>query len=203
MPHKRLLLQLEAAGIRGSIYKFICDFLSDRSCRFNVNGMLSTRSAVKSGIPQGSILGPLLFIIVINDLPSDIKNHCMMFADDTQIFGNPGKALQLDVKRADDRAHTWQMNFNVTKGKVLHFGRKDNTYDYYNMSNQNQMCKIMSTNHEKDIGVIFDDNLLCDSHIATTVDKCQGILCNIKRSFLFIDKHTLPLLYVTLVRPIV
>ena len=58
---------------------------------------------------------------------------------------------------------------------VLHFGRKDNTYDYY-MSNQNHMCKIVSTSHEKDIGVIFDDNLLFDSHIATTVNKCQGIL---------------------------
>ena len=83
VPHKRLLLKLEAAGIRGSIYKFICDFLSDRSCRFNVNGKLSTKSAVKSGIPQGSILGLLLFIIFTNDLSSDIKNHCMMFADDT------------------------------------------------------------------------------------------------------------------------
>ena len=194
-------MKLEAAGIRGSIYKFIRDFLSDRSCRFNVNGELSTKSAVKSGIPQGSILGPLLFIIFINDLPSDIKNHCMMFADDTKIFGNPGKALQLDIERADDWAHTWQINFNVAKCKVLHFGRKDNTYDYY-MSNQNHMCKIVSTSPEKDIGVIFDDNLLFDSHIATTVNKCQGILSIIKRSFLFIDEHTLPLLYVTLVRPI-
>ena len=179
VPHKRLLLKLEAAGIRGSIYKFIRDFLSDRSCRFNVNGKLSTKSAVKSGIPQGSILGPFLFIIFINDLPSDIKNHCMMFADDTKIFGNPGKALQLYIKRADDRVHTWQINFNVAKCKVLHFGRKDNTYDYY-MSNQNHMCKIVSTSHEKDIGVIFDDNLLFDSHIATTVNKCQGILSIIK-----------------------
>ena len=199
VPHKSLLLNLEAAGIRGSIYKFICDFLSDRSCRINVNGKLSTKSAVKSGILQGSILGPLLFIIFINDLPSGIKNHCMMFADDTKIFLNPGKALQLDVKRADDWAHTWQMN--VAKCKVLHFGRKDNTYDYY-MSNQNHMCKIVSINHEKDIGVIFDDNLIFDSHIATTVNKCQGILSIIKIPFLFIDEHTLPLLCVTLVRPI-
>ena len=144
-----------------------------------MNGKLSTKSAVKSGIPQGSILGPFLFIIFINDLPSDIKNHCMMFADDTKIFGNPGKALQLYIKRADDRVHTWQINFNVAKCKVLHFGRKDNTYDYY-MSNQNHMCKIVSTSHEKDIGVIFDDNLLFDSHIATTVNKCQGILSIIK-----------------------
>ena len=126
---------------------------------------------MKSGIPQGSILGPLLFIIFINELPDSIKNHCMMFADDTKIFGNPGSSLQLDINRADDWAQKWRMKFNVNKCKVLHFNKcEDNHYDYY-MTDQHTMCQMTSTTQEKDIGVIFDNNLQFNSHITTTVKK--------------------------------
>ena len=112
MSHKclcGLLLKVEKPGIQGPIYDLIKDFLSNRKHRINVNGSYSSKSSVKSGIPQGSILefhkgaywdstrehtgipqgsilGPLLFIIFINDLPDSIKNHCMMFADDTKIM---------------------------------------------------------------------------------------------------------------------
>ena len=158
---------------------------------------------MKSGIPQGSILGPLLFIIFINDLPNSIKNHCMMFADDTKIFGNPGSSLQLDINRADEWAQKWKMKFNVNKCKVLHFNKgENNQYDYY-MVDQHTMCKMTATPQEKDIGVIFDNNLQFNSHITTTVNKCQQILSIIKRSFDFIDENIMTLLYSTLVRPII
>ena len=157
---------------------------------------------MKSGIPQGSILGPLLFIIFINDLPDSIKNHCMMFADDTKILGNPGSSLQLDINRADEWAQKWKMKFNVNKCKVLHFNKENNHYDYY-MVDQHTMCKMTATPQEKDIGVIFDNNLQFNSHITTTVDKCQQILSIIKRSFDFIDENIMTLLYSTLVRPII
>ena len=121
--HKRLLLKVEKAGIQGPIYDLIKYFLSNRKHRNNVNGLYSSKSSVKSGIPQGSILGPLLFIIFINDLPDSIKNHCMMFADDTNIFGNPGSSLQLDIKRAGEWAQKWKMKCNVNKCKVLHFNK--------------------------------------------------------------------------------
>ena len=116
--HRRLLLKVEKAGIQGPICDLIKDFLSNRKHRINVNGSYSSKSSVKSGIPHGSILGPLLFIIFINDLPDSIKNHCMMFADDTKIFGNPGSSLQLDINRADEWAQKWKMKFNVNKCKV-------------------------------------------------------------------------------------
>ena len=201
--HRRLLLKVEKAGIQGPICDLIKDFLSNRKHRINVNGSYSSKSSVKSGIPQGSILGPLLFIIFINDLPNSIKNHCMMFADDTKIFGNPGSSLQLDINRADEWAQKWKMKFNVNKCKVLHFNKgENNQYDYY-MVDQHTMCKMTATPQEKDIGVIFDNNLQFNSHITTTVNKCQQILSIIKRSFDFIDENIMTLLYSTLVRPII
>ena len=201
--HRRLLLKVEKAGIQGPICDLIKDFLSNRKHRINVNGSYSSKSSVKSGIPQGSILRPLLFIIFINDLPNSIKNHCMMFADDTKIFGNPGSSLQLDINRADEWAQKWKMKFNVNKCKVLHFNKgENNQYDYY-MVDQHTMCKMTATPQEKDIGVIFDNNLQFNSHITTTVNKCQQILSIIKRSFDFIDENIMTLLYSTLVRPII
>ena len=201
--HRRLLLKVEKAGIQGPICDLIKDFLSNRKHRINVNGSYSSKSSEKSGIPQGSILGPLLFIIFINDLPNSIKNHCMMFADDTKIFGNPGSSLQLDINRADEWAQKWKMKFNVNKCKVLHFNMGENNhYDYY-MVDQHTMCKMTATPQEKDIGVIFDNNLQFNSHITTTVNKCQQILSIIKRSFDFIDENIMTLLYSTLVRPII
>ena len=96
----------------------------------------------------------------------------MMFADDTKIFGNPGSSLQLDINRADEWAQKWKMKFNVNKCKVLHFNKgENNQYDYY-MVDQHTMCKMTATPQEKDIGVIFDNNLQFNSHITTTVNKC-------------------------------
>ena len=81
------------------------------------------------------------------------------------------------------------MTFNVKKCKVLHFNKcEDNHYDYY-MTDQHTMCQMTSTTQEKDIGVIFDNNLQFNSHITTTVKKCQQILSIIKRSFDFIDEN--------------
>ena len=202
VPHKRLLLKLKAAGIQGPIYNFIEDFLSHRTHRIKVNGSLSSKSSVKSGILQGSILGPLLFIIFINDLPSEIKNHCLMFADDTKIVGAPGHDLQIDVNHADNWARQWQINFNVGKCKVLHFNQDQDEYFEYEMRELNTMCKIVSTNHDKDIGVTFDNNLLFNSHISSTVKKCQSILSIIKRTVTFLDENIMAILYTALVRPV-
>ena len=205
VPHKRIFLKLKKGwnSRTWAIYDLIKDFLSNRNHRINVNGSFSSKSSVKSGIPQGSILGPLLFIIFINELPDSIKNHCMMFADDTKIFGNPGSSLQLDINRANDWAQKWRMKFNVNKCKVLHFNKCEvNHYDYY-MTDQHTMCQMTSTTQEKDIGVIFDNNLQFNSHITTTVKKSQQILSIIKRSFDFIDENIMVLLYATLVRPII
>ena len=86
VPHQRLIMKLYSFGIRGNILNWIGDYLSERTQRVSVNGHLSCQSRVISGIPQGSVLGPILFIIFINDLPTVTVSDVKLFADDTKLY---------------------------------------------------------------------------------------------------------------------
>ena len=86
VPHPRLLGKLSCYGISGNIINWIKAFLLGRSQVVRVNGEKSEETAVLSGIPQGSVLGPLLFVVYINDLPESVKSNIFLFADDTKIL---------------------------------------------------------------------------------------------------------------------
>ena len=85
VPHQRLIYKVESYGIGKSIVDWIRDFLTDRRQRVALNGHFSQWADVTSGIPQGSVLGPLLFVIYINDLPEAVVNTVRIFADDTKL----------------------------------------------------------------------------------------------------------------------
>ncbi|CAL4257485.1 unnamed protein product, partial [Meganyctiphanes norvegica] len=95
VPHRRLLAKLQAYGITGKVLKWIECFLSDRSQRVIVKGILSDSLPVWSGVPQGSVLGPILFLIFINDLLEGITSSGKLFADDSKLFRR--------IKSSDDR----------------------------------------------------------------------------------------------------
>ena len=88
VPHYRLLTKLENYGLSTEIIDIVRDFLSDRTMRVAVGGMHSSTKIVTSGVPQGSVLGPLLFVLYINDLPVGINNRLKLFADDLKIIAN-------------------------------------------------------------------------------------------------------------------
>ena len=127
VPHVRLLAKLEAIGIKGRLFGWIKEWLTGRKQRVVINGMASDWEDVLSGIPQGSILGPLLFIIFINDLELGIKNNILKFADDTKLFGGSGtreniEKLRMDLLELCKWSEKWQMKFNIDKCKVMHIG---------------------------------------------------------------------------------
>ena len=121
MPHERLLLKLKCHGIEGSLLRWFRSFLTDRKQRVVVRGTLSSWSCVTSGVPQGTILGPIIFLIYVNDISSTFR----MFADDTKVYrelsniGRDSEALQLEV---DELLSKWQLRFMLHSLCILQGG---------------------------------------------------------------------------------
>ena len=86
VPHKRLIHKIKGIGIQGTVLTWIINFLNKRQQRVILNNDTSDWADVISGIPQGSVLGPILCIIFINDLPKEVKSYINIFADDTKLF---------------------------------------------------------------------------------------------------------------------
>ena len=127
VPHKRLMHKVEGYGIKGKLLIWLQDFLKDRHKRAVVNGASSSWTKVLSGIPQGSILGPILFIIFVNDLPEAVGNVCKLFADDCKLYSNikspvDQMELQEDIDRLCKWSETWLLKFNVAKCKSVNYG---------------------------------------------------------------------------------
>ena len=133
VPHARLLIKLKALGVNNQVSSWIEAWLRDRRQRV-ISGEESAWSAVSRGVPQGSIIGPLLFIVYINDLDEKMTSTVLTFADDTKISSNSQHELQRDLDTAVEWAQTWQLQFNTNKCKVMHVGRR-NERAIYNMGN--------------------------------------------------------------------
>jgi len=132
VPYQRLLAELKMIGITGELLERIKDFLHNRLMRVIVNGECSHWSQVWSGIPQGSVLGPLLFLLFVNDLQSWITTHTRMFADDTKIWTKIAckeyvDKLQKDLDNLSSWSTKWLLQFNPEKCVVMHVGHNDNT----------------------------------------------------------------------------
>ena len=147
-------------GIHSNLLSWIRDFLTDRKQRVVVNGRESSWARVISGIPQGSILGPPLFVIYINDLPDNLKGHAEMFADDTKIFTHIKDSADEDILQDDlnslcDWADKWQLQFNIQKCGIMHYGRQSSSR-VYDMKDGTGRTRLETREGEKDLGVIFD-----------------------------------------------
>ena len=118
VPHEQLLLKVENHGIKGGALDWIPDFLSNRQQRVVINGTHSAWASVTSGISQGSILEPLLFVIFVNDMPDVVKSFLYMFADYTKLFTRVNETegtsqLQGDLNTLSNWTDTWQLTFNA------------------------------------------------------------------------------------------
>ena len=209
VPHERLLRKIYGYGIRGEVLKWIKAFLMDREQRVVVNNSTSSWSPVLSGIPQGSVLGPLLFLIYINDMPDKIDSFLYMFADDTKVFAQvnsdeEANQLQKDLDKLYEWSNKWQIKFNASKCKVLHLGKANSKHEYsmYKNDDSAQKTILEETLVEKDLGVYLDKDLNFDFHIKTSINKANKVLGLIRRSFKFLNEENTKLLYVSLIRPI-
>ena len=133
VPHYRLGVKLRAYGVRGKVGKWIGNWLEGREQRVLVDGVRSDWVKVESGVPQGSVLGPVLFKVFVDDVDEGLKSNCLKFADDLKMMAECGKveevgAIKEDLVALEDWAKTWQMEWNVKKCKVMHMGKGNTIY---------------------------------------------------------------------------
>ena len=178
--------------------------LNEQSQVVIVNGVESISAPVVSGIPQGSVLGPILFIIYINDLLDTISSAGLLFADDTKIFSPVNSiedsiSLQNDLYILENWSSTWLLEFNSQKCHVLTLGKLENIIHAHRYTIYGK--ELDHVFEEKDLGVIIDSNLNFEDHIASKVKKANAIMGLIRRSFTYLSCETFKKLYVTFVRP--
>ena len=207
VPHARLLHKLEYYGIKGNIHSWIRSFLSDRTQQVVIDGVQSEDTSVDSGVPQGSVLGPLLFLLFINDMPEVISSDSKLklFADDSILYRKINtkedcKALQQDLQKLQDWESDWLMSFHPGKCQVLNVTRKRSPI-HFSYSIHGVILQIVDS--AKYLGLNLTNSLSWNDHIDVIVKKA-----NKSRSFLQRNLNSCPKVgknycYKTLVRPIV
>ena len=201
VPHQRLLLKLKAHGIGDSITDWIEQWLTDRRQRVVVDGEVSTWKSVLNGVPQGSVLGPILFLIYINDLDDSITSNVLKFADDTKLFRKVNtdgdkQHLQNDLDRLVKWSEKWQMLFNFGKCKCLHTGH-GNLNVNYKMGD----TVLGTTVKEKDLGVTISADMKVSEQCGIAASKGNQILGLIRRNITYKGKKLIIPLYKAIVRP--
>jgi hypothetical protein len=201
VPYVRLFRKLESHGIGGQVLTWIKQWLCNRRQRVSVNKKLSDWLGVSSGVPQGSVLGPVLFLIYINDIDLNLISKLGKFADDTKLCkpitcDMDREMLQSDLDKLHVWSNQWQMTFNVDKCSIVHLGF-NNEHCRYKLGDS----ELKSSERERDLGVIVDSSGKWEEQCNVAVKNANSTLGIIKRHFKCRRKDVILKLYKSLVRP--
>ena len=204
-PHRRLLHRLDYYGIRGSTHKWINWWLSGRTQQVDLDAQASDPVPVLPGVPQGSVLGPILFLIFINDLPNNIRSSVRLFAYNCVLYRNIYSiqdclTLQEDLTSLGHWEADWQMKFNVAKCHSMRMTRlQHHKHILFDYSLHNQTLENVQSS--KYLGITISDNMDWGQHISeisSNATKTHGFL---RRNLAFAPKSTKEVAYKTLVQP--
>ena len=203
VPHQRLLNKLSHYGVDGVIRTWISSFLRGRSQKVVVDGIMSEPADVQSGVTQVTVLGPLLFLLYVNDLPEEVSQGTVirLFADDCLIYRsintiNDQLILQHDIDRMMIWADQWGMKFNATKCNVMRTLGGIHSERFYTM--KNQILKEVS--HAKYLGVSLSNDLTWAHHIDQVLLKANQKLGFIRRNLRGAPIRSKSIAYFTMVR---
>ena len=191
--HEGLTFKLQQNGIEGNLLDLLQNYLNNRKQRVVINGFESNLGDIKAGVPQGSVLGPLLFLIYINDLEDGIKSSIKFFADDTSLFSvvrDPqitAEELNHDLSLINQWANQWKMTFNPDPTKLA----EEVLFSYKRQSPQHPPIyfnnnEVKRVNEHKHLGLILDSKLSFTKHINEKV--------SIARKGIGVIKHLAPYL---------
>ncbi len=193
--------KLKQIGIDGQVNQWIANWMSNRQQRVVIDRFNSDWGPVTSGVPQGLVLGPVLFVIYVNDFDVGFNNHISKFADDTKI-GNSvltdddRQSLQEDLHKISAWSDRWEMPFNVGKCQVLQVGTRNMKFDY-----EMRGVKLKSVQCVKDLGVKITANLKFSQQCVDAANKANRMLGFIKRNSLFKNEDVKLPLSNSVVRP--
>jgi len=183
--HKHLFVKLSHYGIHGSTLSWIQDFLTNISQQTILNGYSSESVTVTSGVPQGTVLGPLLFLCFVNDIPGLVSSTVRLYADDVLLYTVINSIedcvrLQRDLNELFKWAEIWKMSFNVTKCHFVRFTNKRHVIKHiYHINNH----ELKESDVMKYLGVIVDNKLTWSAHTDYTISKANGTLRILARNF--------------------
>ena len=211
VPHIRLLSKLHSYGLRDPPIGWLKSFLIGRRQRVCVHETVFSWHNVKSVIPQGSVHGPVLFLLYVNDLPDAVASDVYMSADDTKIYRpmtshEDTTILQNDLDCLQSWSAKWLLNLNLHKCKVMSITKSTacnhDTADYYlkNQSSMSSSTSILRCTEEIDLGVVLDIKLSFRNHISMSINKANRLLGIIRRSFCALDNTSFALLHKAIVR---
>ena len=159
-----------------------------------------------SGIPQGSVLGPILFVLYINDLPESTSSPTVMFADDTKVYRkitnqNDEMLLQEDLNNLMKWSDKWLLRFHPKKCKVMTVSTNSRRNPQYQLNDKGDVTRLENIASEKDLGVVVDQNLSFSTHIQQIINKANSIVGVKRRSFVYLDENMFTNLFKALIRP--
>ena len=204
--HVGLLHKLRAAGVTGEILNWFNNYLSDRKQRVVLSGAVSDWLFIRAGVPQGSILGPLLFLLYINDIVTDIGSNIRLFADDTSLYivvddpSDAANCLNTDFDKISRWAATWLVSFNPAKTESLLISRKLNRPQHPALSMHNH--QIIEVDHHKHLGVYLSNDCTWHHHINYIKEKAWFRVNTMRRLKFKLDRKSLEIIYTAFIRPV-
>jgi hypothetical protein len=210
VPHDELIGKLRAYGFDEHLVKWVENFLKNRKQRVVMGEIVTDWLEVLSGVPQGSVLGPLLFVIYINDMPDSVINLLKLFADDTKLISiikceEDLVRLQQDLGTLSEWASEWKMSFNHKKCKYMRIGNNELAKQELKLTmsaDNNEPHVLEETKEEKDLGVYLQNNLKWTANVDKACTKAYNSLGLLRKSFkTWTNVRTFRILYTAFVRP--
>ena len=204
--HRGLLFKLRRIGVVGRLLNWFASYLDHRLQRVAMEGSFSEYKEVKAGVPQGSILGPMLFLIYINDIVQEIDSSIKLFADDTTLYliiEDPIRAANLmdnDLDKVQNWADKWLVKFNPNKTEEMLFSRKNIQIDHPKLTMNN--VEIQRVNFHKHLGLNFNSDCSWHEHIIEITTKAWKRIHLLRALKYQLDRRSLQTMYFSFIRPI-
>lgn len=205
VPHERLLLKLQHYGIRGQLLSWVRDFLKGRTQQVALEGVKSITKSVSSGVPQGTVLGPLLFLVFINDLPDCVSSSIRLYADDALLYRSiktqdDTEALHQDLTNIQEWERKWLMPFNTEKCEVLRISSKRKNI-IASIPYSIHGTALRTVDEAKYLGVTIHRTLKWKSHVNNICKRSNSTLGFLRRNLRKCPPRIKEQAYKTYVRP--